>query len=120
MRRVCSRAAFLRCLLLACALLLCAQSALALDPALEVGQYAHSAWRLRDGFVKGTIFSIAQTPDGYLWLATDFGLYRFDGVRATLWQPPVGQQLPTTYTTRLMVSRDGTLWIGTDGGLASW
>jgi len=105
---------------LVCVALLCAQSAWALDPTLDMSQYAHTAWRLRDGFVKGTIFSIAQTPDGYLWLATDFGLYRFDGVRAVPWQPPAGQQLPTTYIISLMVSRDGTLWIGTEKGLASW
>src|SRR5262245_38900463 len=69
--------------------------AFALDPALDISQYAHTAWRVRDGFTKGAIVSIAQTPDGYLWLGTEFGLYRFDGVRAILWQPPAGQQLPS-------------------------
>jgi len=39
--------------------------AFALNPALDVGQYAHTAWRIRDGFTKGTITAIAQTPDGY-------------------------------------------------------
>src|SRR5215469_4776577 len=120
MRGMRGRTAFLPCMTLVCVALLCAQSAWALDPTLDMSQYAHTAWRLRDGFVKGTIFSIAQTPDGYLWLATDFGLYRFDGVRAVPWQPPAGQQLPTTYIISLMVSRDGTLWIGTEKGLASW
>lgn len=93
--------------------------ALALDAALDVTQYAHTAWKVRDGFTKGAIYSIAQTPDGYLWLGTDFGLYRFDGVRAVTWEPPPGQQLPSTHITCLMVSRDGTLWIGTEKGLAS-
>ena len=55
--------------------------AFALNPALDVSQYAHTAWRIRDGFFKGAITSIAQTPDGYLWLGTEFGLLRFDGVR---------------------------------------
>jgi hypothetical protein len=40
----------------------------ALNPALNVSQYAHTAWKIRDGFSKGLIISIAQTPDGYLWL----------------------------------------------------
>src|SRR5215469_4324141 len=55
--------------------------AFALDPTLDVSQYAHTAWRVREGFTKGTIDAIAQTPDGYLWLGTEFGLLRFDGVR---------------------------------------
>jgi len=59
--------------------------AFALNPALDVSQYAHTAWKIRDGFAKGSILSIAQTPDGYLWLGTAFGLYRFDGVRNALW-----------------------------------
>jgi signal transduction histidine kinase/ligand-binding sensor domain-containing protein len=94
--------------------------ALALNPALDVSEYAHTAWKVREGFVKGTIGSIAQTPDGYLWLGTEFGLLRFDGVRTVPWQPPPGQQLPSNSVFSLLVARDGTLWIGTSQGLASW
>ena len=94
--------------------------AFALNPALEVSQYAHTAWKIRDGFAKGSILSIAQTPDGYLWLGTAFGLYRFDGVRSVLWQPPPDQQLPSTTIATLVATRDGALWIGTWSGLVSW
>ena len=62
--------------------LACCSFAFALDPALDISQYAHTAWKVRDGFAKGFIYAIAQTPDGYLWLGTEFGLLRFDGVRA--------------------------------------
>lgn len=92
----------------------------ALNPELDMSQYAHTSWRVRDGFFTGGLQSIAQTPDGYLWLGTEFGLVRFDGVRATPWRPPAGQQLPGSQVVRLTVARDGTLWIGTDKGLASW
>ena len=54
---------------------------LALDPSLDVSQYAHTAWTARDGFSVGATFAMAQTPDGYLWLGSEFGLYRFDGVK---------------------------------------
>src|SRR5216684_4440185 len=87
--------------------------AYALDPALDVSQYAHTAWKVRDGFVKGMILAIAQTPDGYLWMGTDLELVRFDGVRAVPWQPPPGQQLPSKFIWSLVVARAGTLWIGT-------
>src|SRR5258706_9498245 len=101
-------------------LLTCCSCALALNPALDISQYAHTPWKLRDGFPKGLISSIAQTPDGYLWLGTEFGLVRFDGVRNSPWQPPPGQHLPSTFIRSLLAARDGTLWIGTLEGLASW
>src|SRR5215213_6594946 len=107
---------------LVCALLLlaCCPCAFALNPELDVSQYAHSSWHIRDGFPKGEIAAIAQTPDGYLWLGTEFGLFRFDGVRSVLWRPPANQELPSNWIFSLLVARDGTLWIGTAKGLASW
>src|SRR5215469_14990798 len=92
----------------------------ALDPTLDVSQYAHTAWKVREGFAKGAVNAVAQTPDGYIWLGTDAGLVRFDGVRTVSWQPPAGQQLPSNNIFQLLGGRDGTLWIGTDKGLASW
>ncbi len=94
--------------------------ALALNPALDVSQYAHTSWKIRDGFTKGIISSIVQTPDGYLWLGTEFGLLRFDGVRTVPWTPPTDQHLPSDYILGLLATSDGTLWIGTRNGLASW
>ena len=101
-------------------LLAVSRCAFALNPALDVSQYAHTAWRIRDGFARGAIQSIAQTSDGYLWMGTQFGLLRFDGVRSVPWQPPPDQHLPSTDITKLLTARDGTLWIGTIKGLASW
>ena len=101
-------------------LLACLPCAFALDPSLDVNQYAHKAWKVSEGFSKGFIRSIAQTADGYLWLGTEFGLLRFDGVRAVPWEPPAGQHLPSSDIRSLQGARDGRLWIGTYGGLASW
>ncbi|MBV8436734.1 MAG: hypothetical protein JOY95_04405, partial [Silvibacterium sp.] len=109
-----------RAMIVAGILLACCACASALDPSLDVSQYAHTSWKMRDGFTKGAIWPIAQTPDGYLWLGTMFGLLRFDGVRAVPWHPPGGQQLPSDWTYSLLVARDRTLWIGTRKGLASW
>src|ERR1700745_1103503 len=87
--------------------------AFALDPSLDVSQYAHTSWRVREGFTRGHISAIAQTPDGYLWLGTDFGLLRFDGVRNVTWQPPPDESLPSNLIISLLVAHEGTLWIGT-------
>jgi len=91
----------------------------ALNPQLDLTQYAHTAWTAREG-LSGSVRSIVQTPDGYLWLGTEFGLVRFDGVRFVSWVPPAGQHLPSTNIRSLLAARDGTLWIGTVEGLASW
>src|SRR6476620_11337024 len=107
-----------RSILLACLLLVC-PSVFALDPSLDINQYSHRAWTVRDGFFKGEVSSIAQTPDGYIWLGTTFGLVRFDGVKNVNWQPPQGQHLPSNGVMSLLAARDGTLWIGTMNGLAS-
>ena len=93
--------------------------ALGLDVPLELAQYSHRAWTTRDGLT-GLVRSIAQTPDGYLWLGTEFGLVRFDGVRFSPWIPPAGPDLPANNILSLLATRDGSLWIGTARGLASW
>lgn len=107
-------------ILFACVLLVCGRDTFALNPTLDVTQYAHMSWMIRDGFPKGEISSIAQTHDGYLWLGTESGLFRFDGIKHVQWRPPANQELPSNWIFSLLVTRDGTLWIGTEKGLASW
>jgi signal transduction histidine kinase/ligand-binding sensor domain-containing protein len=92
----------------------------ALNPALDISQYAHTAWTIRGGFFSSPVSSIAQTPDGYLWLGTASGLLRFDGVRLVRWQPRGDEQLPSPTIRKLLVTHEGRLWIGTLAGLASW
>ena len=107
-------------IVLAAVLVVWSRCALALNPALEVNQYAHTAWLIRDGFVKGVIRAISQAPDGYLWLATEFGVVRFDGITAVSWQPPGDQRLPSSDIWSVVAARDGSLWIGTSKGLVRW
>jgi PAS domain S-box-containing protein len=105
--------------ILAAMLLVLPPAAHAVRPSQQLGEYAHTSWTSRDEYSLGAVFAMAQTPDGYLWLASQSGVVRFDGETFALWQPPAGQKLPT-FPSSLMVSRDGTLWIGTWSGLASW
>ena len=88
------------------------------DASRDLTQYVHTAWSANNG-LKGSVRAIVQTPDGYLWLGTEFGLVRFDGVRFV----PAGtldQPLSSMNILSLLAGRDGTIWIGTLEGLASW
>ena len=95
----------------------CASAGIGHAQTLNIGQYTHTAWRIRDGFASARIVAIAQTPDGYLWLGTARGLLRFDGIGATPWRSPRGPQLSNVEIGDLLVARDSTLWIGTARGL---
>ena len=84
----------------------------ALDPSLNISQYAHTSWRVRDGTFAGSINAITRTPDGYIWLGTEFGLFRFDGVRPVPWHLEGDHALAAGTIVKLLTTRDGTLWIG--------
>jgi signal transduction histidine kinase/ligand-binding sensor domain-containing protein len=120
MKTEASKVLLLRCVQLCFLLLSAVSTLLAVDPTFRISQYAHTAWRIQDGFLKGATSSVTQTPDGYLWIATEAGLVRFDGVRFVPWAPPGGEQLPSSSITALLAARDGSLWIGTEDGLSHW
>src|SRR5205823_3926682 len=58
--------------------------ALALDPRKAPTQYVHDVWTTDRGLPQNVISSIARSADGYLWLGSDDGLVRFDGLRFEL------------------------------------
>ena len=94
------------------------QAAAALDVQRPLAQLHHTAWRVQDG-APGQITALAQTTDGYLWLATQIGLYRFDGVQFERYEPPAGEALPATSVSALHASPDGGLWVGFRYGAVS-
>lgn len=100
--------------------LLLATPAAGLDPGTALTQYGHTAWRVRDGYFAGPPSAVTQTRDGFLWIGTQTGLIRFDGVRFMRWEPPAGSRLPDDRIINLLAARDGSLWIGTANGLAQW
>jgi signal transduction histidine kinase/ligand-binding sensor domain-containing protein len=87
----------------------------ALDRQQSLQQLNHSAWTVHDGAPRD-IVALAQTPDGYLWLGTATGLFRFDGVRFERFRP--ASRRLSRYISSLLALPDGTLWIGfRDGGV---
>jgi len=119
-RQLVSFGRFAPALCLIVLLLLPCQSGLALDLGRALSQYGHTAWRLEDGVFKGPPHAIAQTADGYLWVGTESGLERFDGVRFADWNPPDGKPITAPAVVSLLAAHDGTLWIGTKDGLNHW
>ena len=101
------------------ALLAQCSGALAAEILGDLIQYPHTAWTADDG-LHGRVQSIAQTSDGYLWLATEIGLIRFDGVRFVPSGAGAGPPVPSGEIFSLLATRDGTLWIGTLNGLVGW
>lgn len=91
---------------------------LALDADRRISQYAHTAWRTQDGSFSGHPNAIAQTSDGYIWIGTQAGLVRFDGVRFVSRTSQSG--LPSSPVVSLLADADGSLWIGTETGLIHW
>src|SRR5664279_5161584 len=86
MRKFVQRRVIPRPLATACfaAGVLLSRDARALDPTKAITQYVQDVWTTRDGLPQNSVYSIAQTRDGYIWLATQEGLARFDGVRFTV------------------------------------
>jgi len=97
---------------LAASILICfAFSARALDPNRMASQYIHDRWGSARGFTGGSVSSIAQTPDGYLWLGSDKGLYRFDGMTFRQFPQATPTALPIGPVQALMTDAQGNLWI---------
>lgn len=90
--------------------------ALALDPRKALTQYSHRVWQTDDGLPQNYVHAIVQTRDGYLWLGTEEGLVRFDGLRFTVFDRDNTEALHNNYIFALCEDREGSLWIGTAGG----
>ncbi|MBT2744902.1 hypothetical protein J7J64_00630 [Lysobacter sp. ISL-42] len=78
---------------------------------LEAPQYHHTAWSMEQG-APVDVWALAQGSDGYLWLGTGTGLYRFDGLQFELQAPPASYPFVTTNITSLHMGPDDRLWIG--------
>ncbi|MDY7095821.1 MAG: two-component regulator propeller domain-containing protein [Acidobacteriota bacterium] len=101
-------------LVLTTAALLGAVSAAALDPAKLPSQYIHDRWQ--DELPQSHVQDVLQTADGYLWIATQEGLARFDGRQLSVFDARNTPGLASSYVRTLLEDRRGTLWVGTRGG----
>jgi ligand-binding sensor domain-containing protein/signal transduction histidine kinase len=96
---------------------LCPPVAQALDPARPFKQYVHASWTGENGLPQNTVWAILQSQSGYLWLATQEGLVRFDGVRFTVFDKSNTEQIKDNNIGAICKGRDGSLWLGSSAGL---
>jgi ligand-binding sensor domain-containing protein/signal transduction histidine kinase len=78
--------------------------------------YTRRVWQTQDGLPENTVQAFAQTPDHYLWIGTSGGLVRFDGARFLAFDRGNTPEIHENSIFCLTVSRDGSVWAGTDGG----
>ena len=97
-------------------LLLNCAGTLALD-SRELSQFGHEVWFTENGLPQNTVHAIAQTRDGYVWIGTEEGLARFDGVKFTVFDKQNTPELKSNYIRNLFADRQGALWIATAQGL---
>lgn len=92
---------------------------LALENVPVSDDYILRTWEIEDGLPSNRVLGITQTPEGYLWLATQGGLTRFDGVRFTPFPKGAASGLEFDRVHAVFTDRDGGLWVGLDrGGVA--
>ncbi|MBN2382571.1 hypothetical protein JXQ70_06795 [bacterium] len=90
-------------------------------PYPELIQYKHRIWRVEDGLPQNSILTILQSRDGYLWLGTQVGLVRFDGVHFHVYTKNDTPGMIGHHILSLFEDASGQLWFGTfDGGLHSF
>ncbi|MBM3301356.1 MAG: hypothetical protein FJY85_15560, partial [Deltaproteobacteria bacterium] len=83
-----------------------------LDPSRAITEYSHEFWQVREGLPQQTVQAIVQTLDGYLWVATQEGLVRFDGLKFTVFNRNNTPILRRNFVVSLFGGEDGSLWIG--------
>jgi ligand-binding sensor domain-containing protein len=97
------------------------QAGLAQPEPQQPSRYLHHVWNTENGLPQNDVTQLIQTRDGYLWLGTNGGLVRFDGIKFTIFDSGNTPELRSNRILALAEDRDGTLWIGTqNGGLTSY
>src|SRR5437763_9519702 len=96
--------------------LLSAALLLASAPAEPSGRFAFRSYGSEQGLENLSIVAIVQDHEGFLWAATEDGLYRYDGDRFHRFG--IDEGLPSNQMTALALGDDGRLWAGTYRGVA--
>ncbi len=80
-------------------------------------EYGFDVWTTANGLPQNTVTGVAQTPDGYLWLATFDGLARFDGVKFTIFDKGNTKGILNNRFSGIFVDKAGAVWAVTENGV---
>jgi ligand-binding sensor domain-containing protein len=90
----------------------------ALNPDHKLTQYVHRIWQTQAGLPQTSISAVTQGRDGYLWLGTESGVVRFDGIRFTPVPELERASLADLWAHTFVEDSQGRMWIVTsDSGL---
>jgi ligand-binding sensor domain-containing protein/signal transduction histidine kinase len=80
------------------------------------GPYTIDGWETDDGLPQNSVIAMTQTRDGYLWLGTQSGLVRFDGIHVTEFEDRRAPELKSACIVLLFEDSRTNLWVGTQAG----
>ena len=86
------------------------------DPNRPIKQMRHAVWNEASG-LSGSVYALAQTMDGFLWIGASTGLYRFDGLKFEPFFEPASDH-PILEVHALLATAEGGVWIGYRNGVA--
>lgn len=97
-------------------LLIFPNSTTAINPNKDITQHQHRIWKTEHGLPQNSVRSIVQTRNGYLWLGTEEGLVRFDGIQFTVYDKNNTSAFKSNLIQKLLEDKAGNLWIATGSG----
>ena len=100
-------------------LLLCSCSAFSYNQQ-SVYDFDIKHWGSTEGLSSNSVRSVSQDAQGYIWLATQFGLNRFDGVQFEHFTKESHRQLASNALTKLLHDSRSYMWVGTKAGLSGF
>jgi signal transduction histidine kinase/ligand-binding sensor domain-containing protein len=80
------------------------------------GEWLARTWQTDEGLPDNNITGLAQTADGYLWVATLGGLMRFDGARFEEFFTMHLPRVVNRNVRKMYLDRRGALWLVMDRG----
>ncbi len=105
--------------LVVCALLGCL-ACRALDPGKQITQYHQLVWTTDTGLPQNSVAAITQTSDGYIWMGTEEGLARFDGIQLQLFNQQNTKRISNNTIQAMVAGEDGGFWAATVDGLLEY